>query len=209
MSEDKKSKKPDDDSDDELVLRLGEDDSALVVRTNGQIELISKELREQQEESYVGDIDELNRTFTLVLAFAAALENESLYHDIFQNLNHVLHKQWNQLSPDEQLRIKNIRAREGKDKNIRDKEEWLNRWRDEIDRGRKSLEDYMNTDPNERDGFKPEARPFDDMETRKKPKRKKGNPLAKLKGVKWDPNDESLTAHFKDYRPDESPDEED
>mgnify|MGYP003657828716 CR=1 FL=1 len=78
MSEDKKSKKPDDDSDDELVLRLGEDDSALVVRTNGQIELISKELREQEEESYVGDIDELNRTFTLVLAFAAALENEEI-----------------------------------------------------------------------------------------------------------------------------------
>ena len=196
------------DNDEEgLIFNLGSDDSALVVRTNGQIELVSKDLREHSE-SYVGDIDELNRTFTLVLAFAAALDNESLYHDIFQNLNHVLHKQWNKLSPEEQTRIKEAREREGKSGKMNDKEEWLNRWRDEIERGRQSLEDYMNKDPNDREGFTDLPNP-DAMETRKKPKRKKGNPLTKLKGVKWDPNDVSLTAHFKEFRADESPDEED
>ena len=207
MSEDKKSKKPDDNSDDELILRLGDDDSALVVRTNGQIELISKELREQ-EENYVGDLDELNRTFTLVLAFAAALENEGLYNDIFQNLNHVLHKQWNKLSPEEQTRIKDIRAREGKGKNIHDKEEWLNRWRDEIERGKRSLEDYMNQDPNDRSGFGPEARPYDDMETRKRPKKRKMNPLNKLKNISWNPYDETLVTHKGQWRLDTPPDEE-
>ena len=207
MSEDKKSKKPDDNSDDELILRLGDDDSALVVRTNGQIELISKELREQ-EENYVGDLDELNRTFTLVLAFAAALENEGLYNDIFQNLNHVLHKQWNKLSPEEQTRIKDIRAREGKGKHIHDKEEWLNRWRDEIERGKRSLEDYMNQDPSDRSGFGPEARPYDDMETRKRPKKRKVNPLNKLKNISWNPYDDTLVTHKGQWRLDTPPDEE-
>ena len=112
--------------------------------------------------------------------------------------------------PDEEkLRIQNLRSQEIKDKHIRNKEEWLNKWRDEIERGRQSLEDYMNQNPDERDAFTPELRPFDDMETRRRPKRKKVNPLNKLKDINWNPNDKSLTAHFKDYRADAPPPEED
>ena len=204
MVEDKKDK---DDSDDskKLILKLDQDDSALVVRTDGSIELISRELQ-GKDENYVGDIEDLNRTFTLVLAFAAAIENERLYNDIFQNLNHVLQRQWSKLPDEEKLRIENIRSQSMKDK-TRNKEEWLNKWRDEIERGRQSLEDYMNQNPDERDTFSPELRPFDDMETRRRPKRKKVNPLNKLKDINWNPNDKSLTAHFKDYRVDDPPSE--
>ena len=215
MVEDKKDK---DDSDDskKLILKLDQDDSALVVRTDGSIELISRELQ-GKDENYVGDIEDLNKTFTLVLAFAAAIENERLYHDIFQNLNHVLQRQWSKLPDDEKLRIQNIRSQSMKDK-PRSKEEWLNKWRDEIERGRQSLEDYMNQNPDERDMFPPEARPFDDMETRRRPKRKKVNPLAKLKDVEWNVYDETLKANridgphspFKgDWNLDSPPPEED
>ena len=195
MVEDKKDK---DDSDDskKLVLKLDEDDSALVVRTDGSIELISRELQDK-DENYVGDIEDLNKTFTLVLAFAAAIENERLYHDIFQNLNHVLQRQWSKLPDDEKLRIQNIRSQSMKDK-PRSKEEWLNKWRDEIERGRQSLEDYMNQNPEERDMFPPENRPLDDMEMRRRPKRKRVNPLNKLKDVEWNPNDKTLTANRVD-----------
>ena len=92
MSEEEKSKKDSDKA--KLILKLGEDDSALVVRTNGEIELISRELQDK-DDNYLGDLEDLNKTFTLVLAFAAALENEQLYNHLFQNLNHILHRQWN------------------------------------------------------------------------------------------------------------------
>ena len=206
MAEDKKAKEDSDDNK-KLILKLDQDDSALVVRTDGSIELISRELH-GKEDNYVGDLEDLNRTFTLVLAFAAAIENERLYNDIFQNLNHVLQRQWSKLPDEEKLRIENIRSQSMKDK-TRNKEEWLNKWRDEIERGRQSLEDYMNQNPDERDTFSPELRPFDDMETRRRPKRKKVNPLNKLKDINWNPNDKSLTAHFKDYRADAPPPEED
>ena len=156
MVEDKDNTEDADDSK-KLVLKLDQDDSALVVRTDGSIELISRELQ-GKEENYVGDIEDLNRTFTLVLAFAAAIENERLYHDIFQNLNHVLQRQWSKLPEDEKLRIQNIRSQSMKDK-TRNKEEWLEKWREEIERGRQSLEDYMKQNPEERDMFPPEARP--------------------------------------------------
>jgi len=113
MSEEEKPKKDPDkkklvDDQNKLVLKLGDDDSALVVRTNGEIELISRDL-EGKEDNYLGDLEDLNKTFTLVLAFAAALENEQLYNGIFQNLNHVLHRQWDRLPPEEKTRIKDIR----------------------------------------------------------------------------------------------------
>ena len=215
MAEDKGNTEDADDSK-KLVLKLDQDDSALVVRTDGSIELISRELQ-GKEENYVGDIEDLNRTFTLVLAFAAAIENERLYHDIFQNLNHVLQRQWSKLPEDEKLRIQNIRSQSMKDK-TRNKEEWLEKWREEIERGRQSLEDYMKQNPEERDMFPPEARPFDDMETRRRPKRKRANPLAKLKNVDWNVYDETLKVNrvdgphspFKgDWKLDSPPDEED
>jgi hypothetical protein len=193
MAEDKE----DTDDSKKLILKLDQDDSALVVRTDGSIELISRELQDK-DENYVGDIEDLNKTFTLVLAFAAAIENERLYHDIFQNLNHVLHRQWSKLPDDEKLRIQNIRSQSIKDK-TRNKEEWLNKWREEIERGKKSLEDYMNQNPEERAGpFGPENRPFDDMESRRRPKRKKVNPLNKLKDMNWNPNDKTLIANRVD-----------
>ena len=202
MSEEEKSKKEPDKN--KLVLKLGEDDSALVVRTNGEIELISRDLQ-GKEDNYLGDLEDLNKTFTLVLAFAAALENEQLYNGIFQNLNHVLHRQWDRLPPEEKTRIKDIRMhhllnpdeddKKNIDKKIADKQEWLNRWKDELDRGRAQLEDYMNQNPDERDAmgpFGPEMMPGP------RRKRKKRNPLAKLKDVEWNVYDETLKANRVD-----------
>ena len=220
MSEEEKPKKDPDkkklvDDQNKLVLKLGDDDSALVVRTNGEIELISRELQ-GKEDSYLGDLEDLNKTFTLVLAFAAALENEQLYNGIFQNLNHVLHRQWNRLPPEEKARIKDIRMhhllnpdeddKKNIDRKIADKQEWLRRWKDEIDRGRAQLEDYMNQHPDERDM----AGPFGPEMEGPRRKRKKRNPLAKLKDVNWNPYDETLKANFKSHwREDSPPDEED
>ena len=145
MSEEEKSKKDPDkkklvDDQNKLVMKLGDEDSALVVRTNGEIELISRDLQ-GKEDNYLGDLEDLNKTFTLVLAFAAAMENEQLYNHIFQNLNHVLHRQWSKLPPEEKDRIKELRLNQlldtNKDdkppeQNMRDKmaekREWLNRW---------------------------------------------------------------------------------
>ena len=212
MSEEEKPKK---DSDkNKLVLKLNADDSALVVRTNGEIELISRELQ-GKEDNYLGDLEDLNKTFTLVLAFAAALENEQLYHHLFQNLNHILHRQWNKLPPDEKARIKDIRMhhllnpdeddKKDIDRKIEEKQEWLNRWKEEIERGRAQLEEYMNQHPDERDM----AGPFGEMEPPRRKKRKKINPLAKLKNVNWNPYDDTLKANMKsNWREDESPPEE-
>ena len=214
MSEEEKPKKDPDKK--QLVLNLNEDDSALVVRTNGEIELISRELQ-GKEDNYLGDLEDLNKTFTLVLAFAAALENEQLYNHLFQNLNHILHRQWNKLPPDERARIKDIRMhhllnpdeddKKDIDKKIAEKQEWLNRWKEEIERGRAQLEEYMNQHPDERDlagPFGPEM-----MEPPRR-KRKKINPLAKLKDVKWNPYDDTLKANMKsNWREDDPPPEED
>ena len=220
MSEEEKPKKDSDEK--ELVLKLGEDDSALVVRTNGEIELISRDLQ-GKEDNYLGDLEDLNKTFTLVLAFAAALENEQLYNHLFQNLNHILHRQWNKLPPDEKARIKDIRMhhllhpdeddKKNIDRKIANKQEWLARWKEEIERGRAQLEEYMNQHPDERDMMGP----FGEMEPPRR-KRKRINPLTKLKDVKWNPYDDTLKAHRVDgrhspfkgnYNLDTPPDEED
>ena len=211
MSEEEKPKKDPDkkklvDDQNKLVLKLGDDDSALVVRTNGEIELISRDL-EGKEDNYLGDLEDLNKTFTLVLAFAAALENEQLYNGIFQNLNHVLHRQWNKLPPEEKARIKDIRMhhllhpdeddKKNIDRKIADKQEWLARWKEDIERGRAQLEEYMSQHPDERDmsgPFGPEM-----MEGPRR-RRKKRNPLAKLKDVAWNPYDATLKANRVDGR---------
>ena len=222
MSEEEKPKKDPDkkklvDDQNKLVLKLGDDDSALVVRTNGEIELVSRDIQ-GKEDSYLGDLEDLNKTFTLVLAFAASLENEQLYNNIFQNLNHVLHRQWIKLPPEEKERIQEIRLnhllhpdeddKKNIDKKIANKQEWLRRWRDEIERGRAQLEEYMHQHPDERDAegpFGPEM-----MEGPRKRKRKKRNPLLKLKDINWNPYDETLKANMKsEWRADFPPDEED
>ena len=208
MSEEEKPKKEPDkkklvDDQNMLVLKLNADDSALVVRTNGEIELISRDLQ-GKEDNYLGDLEDLNKTFTLVLAFAAALENEQLYNGIFQNLNHVLHRQWDRLPPEEKARIKEIRMhqllhpdendKKDIDKKIADKQEWLNRWKDELDRGRAQLEDYMNQHPDERDV----SGPFSSEMELPRRKKKKRNPLAMLKDVEWNVYDETLKANRVD-----------
>ena len=177
-----------------LDFTIGPEDSALIVRTDGHIELVSRELNDNEDESnYLGDLEDLNKTFTLVLSFAAALENEQLYQHIFYNLNNVLHRQWNNLPPEEKARIKEIRLNhlldqeninEGDKEDIRKhNRDWMNKWREEIEKGRQQLEDYMRG-AREDEPFAPEARPFDDMETRRKPKRKR-NPLTRLRDVNW------------------------
>ena len=203
MSEEEKPKK--DPDENKLVLKLGDDDSALVVRTNGEIELISRDLH-GKEDNYLGDLEDLNKTFTLVLAFAAALENEQLYNGIFQNLNHVLNRQWDRLPPEEKARIKDIRMhhllhpdeddKKNIDKKIAEKQEWLARWKEEIERGRAQLEEYMNQHPDERDM----GGPFGPEMEGPRRKRKKRNPLAKMKDVAWNPYDETLKVNRVDGR---------
>jgi len=208
-NEDKPKKDPN--NKDQLVLKLNADDSALVVRVNGEIELISRELQ-GKDDNYVGDLEDLNKTFTLVLAFAAALENEQLYHHLFQNLNHILHKQWTKLPKDEKQRIKDIRMNhllnseeDDKDKNISDKQEWLNRWKDEIERGRAQIEEYMNQHPDERHADGPFS---EELPLRRK--KRKVNPLARLRDINWNPYDDTLKANMKsDWRVDHPPPEED
>jgi len=195
MSEEEKPKKK-----KGLEFELGPEDSALIVRSNGHIELVSRELQDNDDESnYLGDLEDLNKTFTLVLAFAAALENEQLYQHIFHNLNNVLHRQWKKLPPEEKARIKEIRLdhllNRDDPKDNEGNREWMNKWKDEIEKGRQNLEDYMNRGD---EPFGPENRPFDDMESRRRPKRKKVNPLNKLKDMNWNPNDKTLTANRVD-----------
>ena len=187
----------DDSNKNKLVLNLGEEDSALIVRSNGEIELVSRELHENDDDgNYIGDLEDLNRTFTLVLAFAAALENERLYQ-IFQNLNYVLHKQWDKLPQDEKLRIKSIRDQMKGKQNRGNEDDWMNKWRDEIERGKQHLEEYMRSArEREEDTFPPEARPFDEMETRRRPKKRKVNPLSKMRNIDWNPYDETLKANM-------------
>ena len=74
-SEDEAQKKYDEDG--KMFIKLGIDDSALVVRADGTIELVSHDL-EHTDDGYVGDIEDLSKTFSLVLALASALENEDL-----------------------------------------------------------------------------------------------------------------------------------
>jgi hypothetical protein len=186
-----------------LEFTLGPEDSALIVRTDGNIELVSRELQDNDddESNYLGDLEDLNKTFTLVLAFAAALENENLYQHIFHNLNNVLHRQWANLPPEEKARIKEIRLnhllnREDRQPgDINDNKEWMNKWREEIERGRQHLEEYMQQHPNERDVGGPFGPEMMDGPRRRKKKR---NPLAKLKDVEWNPNDETLKANRVD-----------
>ena len=87
------------DKEGNLFIKLTIDDSALVVRADGGIEMISHEL-EKAEGGYVGDIEDLNKTFSLVLALTSALENEDLYNRIYHNLNLVLMQKWEEIPED-------------------------------------------------------------------------------------------------------------
>ena len=190
-----------------LVFHLGQDDSALVVRSDGSVELISKEFEKKGDGDYLGDFEDLNKTFSLVLALAASLENEQLYHQIFHNLNMILMKQWDSLPPEKKQEIADIRKAKENEETLEDKKKRLDsfrdrmnqyknnfldddrkRMRDELDRAREHF-DRMGSDGFPGESFGPEI---------SRRKRKKINPLVKLKDVEWNPNDETLKANRVD-----------
>ena len=218
MEENNDEKEPEIDENGRLIFRLNPTDSALVVRANGSIELISSELA-GHENGYLGDIEDLNKTFSLVLALAASLENEQLYNMIFDNLNHVLMKQWDSLDDDKKAIIAQIRKEneakltdeERKEKNKRvdgfrqrmskSERQFLDNERRRIMEDMKAEMDFMREqggDPNFPDPS------MHQQGMRMRPKRKI-NPLAALRNINWNPYHETLKAHFKDYRPDEPP----
>ena len=197
------------DGDGKIHLKLDRDDSALVVRTDGTIELVSSEMADNQD-GYVGDIEDLNKTFSLVLALAASLEDKDLYDRIFHNLNKVLMNQWDSLDDEKKDDISKIRKereekrtddeKEEKDKRVDDFKERMNRHRQDYyeDQQRRMMEDLYN----EKEFLKRNEAEF--AKPKRKIKKKKAS-LAYLKNIAWNPNDKSLTAHFKEFRADAPP----
>jgi hypothetical protein len=221
------------DENGNLFIKLTVDDSALVVRSNGTIELVSHDL-ENSEDGYVGDIEDLSKTFSLVLALASALENEELYHRIYHNLNKVLMKKWESLSAETKQHIIKLRQEDAdnrtheedqdKKKRVDDfrnrmsqyKKEFLDNMESENDKLRKDMKDEEGFLGRNKDMFSdpygPPGPEFPDPSAINMPekKRKVRKPsLRHLRNVNWNPYDKSLKAHFKDYRPDEPPDLED
>jgi hypothetical protein len=221
------------DKDGHLFIKLNIDDSALVVRSDGTIDLVSHDL-ENSDDGYMGDVEDLSKTFSLVLALVTALEDEELYNRIFHNLNMNLMKKWAGLDDSTKAEIvqkrkrnaEDLSAEEEKEKNKRvdDFRKRMNKYKDtfldEMEEDKKRLKRDMQDEIEWQRkygkdfGMRPDhlAGPedFDEpMETRKKIKKPKRNPLGKLKGVEWNPYDKSLKAHWKEWRADESPDIED
>jgi len=179
---------PEKDEDGNLILKLEKDDSALIVHADGGIELISTELNPDNDSDYLGDIEDLNKTFSLVLALAASLENEDLYNRIFHNLNQILMRKWENLDPKTKENIKEIRdKKKGKRnpfyENTGDPENFIRMHRAQ----------FQDQQPNP-----------DHLE---RPRKRKAS-LNYLQNVQWSPYDKTLTAHFKDFRADTPPEEE-
>jgi len=203
------------DKDGKIKLILKADDSALVVRADGTVEVVSREMSET-ENGYVGDVEDLNKTFSLVLALAASLEDETLYGMIFNNLNKVLMRQWDQLDDAKKQEISEIRQRkddaqseeerEEKDKRIDEFRERMNRHRRGYyeEQQRRMMQDLH--DEAEQEFFRRHGREFGRPE-QKGPRKRKPS-LRNLRNVKWNPYDETLKANFKDYRADAPPEEE-
>ena len=102
--ENQQPEEPHYDAKGNLFIKLAIDDSALVVRADGTIEMVSHDL-ESSEGGYVGDVEDLSKTFSLVLALVMSLENEDLYNRIFHNLNMNLMKKWDTLPDDKKEMI--------------------------------------------------------------------------------------------------------
>ena len=232
------------DKNGNLFIKLSMDDSALVVRSNGSVELVSHDL-ENSDDGYVGDVEDLNKTFSLVLALASALENEDLYNRIFHNLNMTLMKKWDNMPDD--LKAEITKKRQAKDDSRTEEEE--KEKHDRIEEFRKRMNKYKETFLDDLDAEKDRLRkdmrdeadfqrrynqeyrdamegwgnmmgdmddnmepglPMDHLEAQRRPKmrKKKVNPLSGLRGVDWNPYDETLKSHGFDYRADEPPDDE-
>ena len=206
---------PKPDKEGNIRIRLNADDSALIVRADGTVEVVSREMVET-EDGYVGDVEDLNKTFSLVLALAASLEDENLYSMIYNNLNTVLMRQWDQLDDKKRDDIKKIRQRKDEaqsEKEREEKDKRVDEFRDRMTRHRKGYyEDQQRKmmrdlhDEAEAEFMRRHGREFGSSPRKKKKIRK--NPLSSLKGANWNPYDESLKAHFKDYRADETNEEE-
>ena len=205
------------DEDGGLVFHLGPEDSALVVRVDGSVELVSREFEKKGETDYLGDFEDLNKTFSLVLALAASLENEQLYAQIFHNLNLVLMKQWDRLPDDKKKEIADIRRErdgaegmEEKKKRLDSFRERMNKYKDRFlnDEQRRMHEDFENAKENFERMQREGEGPFGPEGPTRRRKRKR-NPLAKLQNVSWNPYDETLVTHKGQWRLDTPPDEED
>jgi hypothetical protein len=209
-----------------MYIRLTVDDSALVVRSDGTVEVISHEL-ENSDEGYVGDIEDLSKTFSLVLALASALENEDLYNRIYHNLNMVLMKKWDSIPEDIKNDIieKRRNTEEGRteeeeiEKNNRviDFRKRMSKYKDKFIDDMESEKNKLKRDMRDEEefhrrfgkNFGPDMEgmsEFDPMPRPEKKIKKKQPSLNYLRGINWNTTDKSLKAHFKDYRPDEPPD---
>ena len=198
MDENNDEKEPEIDENGRLIFRLNPTDSALVVRADGGIELISSEL-EDHDNGYLGDIEDLNKTFSLVLALAASIEDEDLYNRIFFNLNKVLMKQWDNLDNDKRediLKIRKIKDDKRDEKELDEKYKRVDAFRDRLDRHKRGMESN------------PWDEEFNFMKNKDRKPRKRKPSLKYLKNVDWNAYDKTLTAYFKDYRSDEIPGEE-
>ena len=219
------------DKNGNLFIKLGLDDSALVVRADGSVEMVSHDL-ENADNGYVGDVEDLNKTFSLVLALASALENEDLYNRIFHNLNMTLMKKWDNM-PDN---IKeDIVEKRRKMESLRDEEGEIEKHQ-RIDEFRKRMNKYKETFLDDMDEEKrrlkkdlrdeeefhkrygrdfgadheyPEDMMEERMESKPRKKVKKKKNLLPLKGTDWNPYDKTLKAHWKPWHVDEPPPEED
>lgn len=226
------------DKNGNLFIRLTIDDSALVVRADGTIDLVSHDL-EKADDGYIGDIEDLNKTFSLVLALASALESEDLYNRIFHNLNMTLMKKWDSMpnnikeeivekkrkleenrNPQEEMEKKK-RVDEFRKRMNKYKETFLDDIDAEKERLRKDMKDEENFFRQYGRDFGAEHEypedmghfmggPGGGMESRPRRKiKKKKSSLAGLKDVDWNPYDETLQAKKGKWRLDYPPDDED
>ena len=198
MDENNDDKEPEIDENGCLIFRLNPTDSALVVRANGGIELISSELADH-DNGYLGDIEDLNKTFSLVLALAASIEDEDLYNRIFFNLNKVLMKQWDNLDNDRKediLKIRKIKDDKRDEQEQEEKYKRIDAFRNRLDRHKRGMESN------------PWDEEFDFMKNKDRKPRKRKPSLKYLKNVDWNAYDKTLTASFKNYRSDDPPKEE-
>ena len=198
MEENNDENEPEIDENGRLIFRLNPTDSALVVRANGNIELISSELADH-DNGYLGDIEDLNKTFSLVLALAASIEDEDLYNRIFFNLNKVLMKQWDNLDNDRKediLKIRKIKDDKRDEQELDEKYKRVDAFRDRLDRHKRGMESN------------PWDEEFNFMKNKDRKPRKRKPSLKYLKNVDWNAYDKTLTANFKNYRSDDPPKEE-
>ena len=206
---------PKKDKDNNLIMKLGIDDSALVVRVDGTVELISSELTDK-EDGYIGDIEDLNKTFSLVLALAASLENPDLYDRIYFNLNKTLMRQWEDLDDNKKERIIEKRKKKEAERNDEEREEKNKRvdnFKDRMNQASRGdweeQQRQMMQDLHDEAEFMRKYSEDFAQSQRKRPHPRKRKPsLRYLKDVNWNPYDDSLVSHFKHFRCDDPPEEE-